>query len=126
MNKLSAWSNAVTALETTCNELANLGSRLDNRRPQDLIALRRQLSAQLAGVNDLSETLFRASGRTDVHAEYRSRYSAMRSAIAYHQANWPATTMNAEQNKYFASARSVTSSCQEFIKWLRTEMLHKE
>ena len=101
--------------------MADIAKRSDVRRRHDLVALRRQLTEQLWVLQPLVEPLFVGHGDARLLQDFRSKFSAMRTATALHQANWPAVTLDAVESEegYRSSATAVQDANQRFIHWMR-------
>lgn len=120
MSQLATALRAVDELETIQADLANVASRTDDGRRNDLVRLRRRLSAQITLIGQTAEPLFAAD--PDGHTEFRRCYSAMRSAAALHQADWPAIRLGEDDAGYRRSAHAVRVANQAFVAWLRARL----
>jgi hypothetical protein len=107
---------AVDTLETMLAKSVQLGAaELDDHR-RDAIQLRRLLSAQNAEIGKLGEEVF--SDPADL-TEFRSEFSKMRSATAFHQASWPVVSIDLQHPDYLASLKSSRDANKQFIGWIR-------
>jgi hypothetical protein len=112
----------LTKLEAIQADLAAIATRDDEGRRADLIALRRQLSDQIALLGRLADDLFGNHVSPELKAEYRSRFSAMRSKTALHQANWPAVRLGQFDDDYRTSATGVRDANRAFVAWMRATL----
>lgn len=119
MTSLGELLRAIDTLERIQNDLASIASRTDEQRKRDLIALRRDISAQIALVSQLAEPVISATGDTQLLQAYRTNFSRMRSIAALHQANWPAVTLGERVAEFRASSATVAEANREFIAWIR-------
>lgn len=109
----------VDKLQKVQAELAAVSNRKDAERAKDLIRLRRELSHQIGRVGQVAEAYFEAKGDSAVTQDYRTRFSAMRSRAATHQANWPAVRLDEADESYAQSARDVREANRAFVAWMR-------
>ena len=105
-------------LERVQARLATIATRTDDQRRHDLIALRRELSQQIARVGQVADPIF-AAADVEIAREYRARFSRMRSAAAMHQANWPAVRLGESAEAYRKSALAVREANRDFVAWTR-------
>lgn len=105
-------------LEGVQGRLATIASRTDDQRRHELIALRRELSLQIAQVGRVADAIFAATD-AETAREYRTRFSRMRSAAAMHQANWPAVRLGEAVDEYRKSALAVREANRDFVAWTR-------
>jgi hypothetical protein len=118
MRDTEAILGAVARLEQVQADLAAISSRDDDRRRHDLIELRRSLSLHIAEVGRIADPHF-ADTAPEIAQTYRSRFSAMRSAAAMHQAEWPAVRLDQADASYRASALAVRDANRAFVAWIR-------
>lgn len=119
MDNPASVQRALDQLEKVQEKLADVATRNDDRRKADLINFRRELSHQIAEVGRILEPVITGTGDPELLSIYRKKLSAMRSAAAMHQANWPAVSLDESPAEYAASARGVRDANQEFVKWVR-------
>jgi hypothetical protein len=112
----------LAALEEVQQALASVAARTDDQRRHDLIELRRRLAAQIATIGQIAEPMLQAHGEPRVLQEYRSKFSAMRSAAAMHQASWPAVRLGENPIEYNRSAAGVREANRQFLMWLRATL----
>jgi hypothetical protein len=107
------------ALEKLNADIGDVARRNDDERLRELIALRRKLAEQIAVVGQLGDAIFVQRGDDTLLRTYRSGFSRMRSAVALHQANWPAVMLGERPDEYRASAVTARDASREFIEWAR-------
>ena len=108
---------ALDELEKIQADLGRISERTDDARRRDLVQLRRAASAQIALIGQLAEPLF-ADAPAD-HAEFRRLFSSMRSAVALHQAEWPAVRLDTGDEQFQRSSQNVRTANRTFVVWLR-------
>lgn len=119
MEELAAITRELDSLERVQAELRALASRDDDQRRNDLVVLRRNLSAQIAQVGRVAEPVFGTLADAATVQDYRGLFSKMRSATALHQANWPAVMLGERHEEYRASALAVHEVHRTFLAWMR-------
>ena len=119
MKDLARIASELDILEKVQADLATIALRTDDRRRQDLIELRRQLSAQIAEVGRVAEPVFNSEAAADLAQTYRSLFSKMRTAAAIHQARWPAVRLGESATEYQQSAVGVREANRDFVAWMR-------
>ncbi|HEX8300696.1 hypothetical protein [Sphingomonas sp.] len=119
MDEWAAISGSLDALEAIQADLAEVATRADDQRRQDLINLRRRLAAQIAEIGRVSQPVLMRHADAATMTEYRAKFSQMRSAAALHQADWPAVLLGEREAEYRASAQGVREANREFVAWLR-------
>ena len=127
MKDLAQIASELDILEKVQTDLATIALRTDDRRRQDLIELRRQLSQQIAEVGRLAEPVSSPAG-ADLAPTYRSLFSKMRSMAAIHQAKWPAVRLGEGDSakEYSQSAVGVREANKEFVAWMRNALVQLE
>jgi hypothetical protein len=103
------------------NALSNLAVQSDDDKRSELVNLRRRLAEQMAVVSKAAETDPKLLGDALLAFEFRSKFSAMRSAIASHQANWPAVKIDHADPRFRQSAASAVRADKEFADWLNSK-----
>ena len=128
MKDLARIASELDILEKVQTDLATIALRTDDRRRQDLIELRRQLSQQIAEVGRLAEPVFSSAAGADLAPTYRSLFSKMRSMAAIHQAKWPAVRLGEGDTakEYSQSAVGVREANREFVAWMRDAIVKLE
>jgi hypothetical protein len=110
----------LAALQDIQDSLASIAHRTDPERRFELVQLRKRLAKQIAVVGSACERLF--ATQADRQAEFRRLYSAMRSATALHQAEWPAVRLNEVDHLYRESASRAREANQIFASWLAAQL----
>jgi hypothetical protein len=108
----------VDDFEDALRQSAELTEGLEDHRKHGL-ELRRQISAKLAMIGSLGEQAFDPGDRQQA---FRSEFSKMRSAMAYHQASWPIVSIRPEDPDYLASVRSLREANRTFISWAKAAL----
>jgi hypothetical protein len=119
MVNLTQLGEEIDALEGLQAELAAIAKRTDEARKNDLVQLRRKLSAQISKVGIIADPIFAGLDESALRETYRSKFSKMRSAAATHQANWPAVMLGERPDEYQASAKLVREANRDFVAWMR-------
>ena len=119
MSDLGAVKREIDLLEHLQKNLADIATRSDDRRRNDLIDLRRQLAAKLISVGRVAEPVIIESGDPELLKTYRQKISNMRFTASMHQADWPAVKLGERPAEYTASAKAVRETNREFIAWMR-------
>jgi hypothetical protein len=89
-----------------------------------LVELRRRLQNSVAEMRTSLDG-HRAHGLdADLYAKFVKALSQLRSAIAQHQAEWPAVVIDAKNSKFLESAQSLRTACLNF-KQQAAELLMK-
>ncbi|HEU4960737.1 MAG TPA: hypothetical protein VFT56_10030 [Sphingomonas sp.] len=122
MEDLMAVSSAINTLEQVHGEIATIATRDDDRRRQDLVDLRRKLTASIADFGRVAEPFFERIDDPELRRQYHSKFSAMRSAAALHQADWPAVRLGERSDEYRASALAVREANRAFVAWVRAAL----
>ena len=112
-------SNAISKLGRIQSELVAISDRTDDQRRHDLVNLRRELSLQIGIVSGAAEKSFLMTAEADDVREFRSLLSAMRRAVALHQANFPAVKLDEQGAGYDMSVRSVREANSQFMQWAK-------
>ena len=96
--------------------------RTDHERKLEIVNLRRALAMVVGRLSDAAgrEQWFRASPAAA--AEFRARISAMRSALALHQSQWPAVTLDDVTPAYRVSTDAVRAASEHFIGWTKAQL----
>lgn len=110
---------------------ARLGSEInaitDAHSPDDkrrLIELRRRYAATLqALVETVDAVLSQDPGHSGLLGEFRRRIHDARTAVAAHQAKWPAILIDDDKEGYAESARSVADQLGGLQLWLKSHLL---
>ncbi len=109
---------ALAELRRIMNDLHRVSRRADAERRHDLVRLRRQLSEQMPTISAAAEHCAPLIQHPELFREFRERFSAMRSAIALHQARWPAVSIDEGGEPYRQSAAAVRTRNADFLEWM--------
>jgi hypothetical protein len=113
---------AVAELGRVMNELQAIPRRTDDRRSHDLVFWRRKLAEQMQAMALAAESWPPFQAERSVMDAFRQRFSAFRSALALHQAAFPAVTLDAESAAYAASVARVRDTSEEFMSWMQAHL----
>lgn len=116
---MNAISRQFTHLGEIYQRFVDIGWRKDAERKRELVAARRALTEQLVALEHLVRDAPDTQIVSDLKREFGRRLSSLRSAIAYHQASWPAVRLQEgeEAEEYVHSSREVTNMFREFLHW---------
>lgn len=117
MASCSALVGEIRKLSKIQTELASISQRTDAERKLEMVQLRRLLSAQIGVISAEADKGFLAQAEHDVVRNFRSLLSAMRRAVALHQANWPAVKLDEQNSEYRQSVKSVREANAAFLQW---------
>lgn len=108
-------------LAQTYHRFLDIRARRDPDRKRDLVAARRDLSAQLAALEETVKT--GQNGEIDplVKREFGIRLSRLRTASAYHQASWPAVRIDEDPDGYQATSIDAANAFRDFLDWANRE-----
>jgi hypothetical protein len=109
----------IDRLEEILGDIEGILKRADKERQRELIGLRRLLSAQMAIVRVAGEGVFSPADSAALATDYRARFSTLARALALHQADWPAVTINDGDSGYLKSANAVARQIHDFVDWTR-------
>lgn len=117
---------AVLSFENIQREFAQNSDQrgLDWRR--GMVELRRALQDRLIAIRGALQAYEDSCGRSPDTEKLASALSALRTAIALHQANWPVVAIDTDDSGYRAEVKMLRGSTSEFRKTARTvlERLH--
>lgn len=119
---MTEWNSLVIeirTLEKIQSELALVSQRTDTQRKLEMVQLRRQLSLQIGVISAEADKNFLAGASEAVAREFRSLLSAMRRAVALHQANWPAVKLDDQDSDYHESVKAVREANSQFLQWAK-------
>lgn len=116
---MNAISRQFAHLGEIYRRFIDIGWRKDAERKRDLVAARRALGEQLVTLEHLVRDAPDTQIGSDLKREFGRRLSRLRSAIAYHQASWPAVLLQEGEGaaEYRYSAREVTDIFGDFLHW---------
>lgn len=113
----------IDAITAVAGRLAAIASRTDAQRKQDLITARRELAMRIMTVMTIGAE-YRPLRDHPVHyPELRQRVTAMRAAIADHQAQWSAVAIDSDDAAYVASSSAVQAMGRELMGWIRATVM---
>jgi hypothetical protein len=110
----AALRQALADLVTAEKGVAAVSDRKDAERKADLVKARRRIAEQLGVVGGLIEREPSLSGDDDAKTRITRLFSAMRSQLAMHQANWPAIRIDDDPVAYRDSAMAVREKVSAF------------
>jgi hypothetical protein len=115
VDRLDSFKEAVAELEAIQAAMASLSKQDDSNWRRDFIDLRRRLQSQITQVS-LAITRCLPLSRDDrLVRELKDALSRMRTAVALHQANWPAVSIDASSPEYLQSTSGVREANRDFI-----------
>ena len=112
----------VAKLERIHAALALLTDRTDSGRKMELVNLRRELATQISAISNVAEKGFLVSADNHVVREFRNALSAMRRAVALHQANFPAVALDDQSADYSVSVKAVREANTGFMQWVSANL----
>ena len=112
MDNLHSFREALISFEQVEPALLDTTRRKDAAWKKDYIELRRQLQVRLTALASAGHRIQEANGETG--ARFRDAFVALRSALALHQATWPAVAIDLSNPDYKASADRVQSASRAF------------
>ncbi len=118
MSSKKALIAEVAKLQGIQESLMAIAKRTDEARKMDLVTLRRQLAMQIGAVSSEAEQGFLQHADENSAREFRTLMSAMRRAIALHQANFPAARINENSFGYHESVTAVQDVNSKFVEWV--------
>jgi hypothetical protein len=117
LSDLATLLRELRTLEQIQAALAQLSRRQDEARKAETVVLRRQLAQQLGILGEAGRTALSSPDDQQLYSDYRQRLSAMRTAIALHQSEWPAVSLDNAPEAYHVSAQRVLKAAQDFTPW---------
>lgn len=122
MSDKSELRDEVAKLERVHAALALLADRTDSGRKMELVNLRRDLATQISAISNVAEKGFLVSADDNVVREFRNALSAMRRAVALHQANFPAVALDTQGAEYNVSVKAVREANAGFMQWVHANL----
>ena len=119
---MSALIGEIAKLKQIQQSLSAAANRTDAERKMETVALRRLLAVQVGIVGKAAEQDFLPNADAELAREFRQLISAMRRAIALHQANFPAVRMDEQSNEYHDSVKDVRTANANFFKWANVHL----
>ena len=114
MDELQAFRESVAELERVQAAMARVSNSGGENWKREFIELRRQLQAQIGLVARAASDCRRLT-TSDVARDIQESLSRMRTAVALHQANWPAVSIVPADPGYIESSASVRAANRAFI-----------
>ena len=102
--------------------VSDVGIRRDDNRKQALVTARRRLAEEVGKIGPLIEQDEELAKAPDKQRELARIFSSMRSALAQHQADWPAVTIDDDPEAYRASSLRVRDKSDAFWTWCKTHL----
>jgi hypothetical protein len=115
MNAAQQLSEALIELERIQKTMAGLSMETGEEWKRDLIALRRRLQAQINLVGEAAERCDALRRGEGSGRSFWDGLARMRSAVALHQANWPAVAISPNDPKYQQSIANVRTANRAFV-----------
>lgn len=106
-------------IEAVATRLAQIATRRDAARKQDLVAARRELATRMMTVITIGQDYAPIRRNEQLHTELRQRLGVLRAAIADHQAQWSAVAIDSDDAAYLASSAAVQAEGRAFMAWIR-------
>lgn len=119
MTTRSQMITEMDAIEAVARRLAQVATRSDAMRKQDLAEARRELAMRMMTIMTIGEDYPPIRQNPPVYAELRQRLNVLRSAIADHQAAWSAVAIDSDDAAYVASSNTVQAAGRDFMTWVR-------
>jgi hypothetical protein len=119
VSEFTELSQSVASLEELLALIASISERDDEKRKLDLVQSRRLLALKIGEIAAVGNKLFTAFPDKELEAGFRSRLNAMRHAVAMHQADFPAVSLENKNSEFVASARRVRNSNRDFVDWVK-------
>src|SRR5688572_10161361 len=95
--------------------MAEMSKRTDPDWKQEFIEMRRQLQLQLTTVVHAADRCEKIKRNPDATAQLREGWTKMRSALALHQANWPAVKIDRSDPGYIESVSRTRATNWAFV-----------
>ncbi len=111
---IEALNEALGALQQSGAEMRVLRTTCPENWRKAYVGLRRQAQLAVQNIADAGEACFNAGTCRHLEGEFRNALNSMRSAIAFHQANWPAVAVDPQEAEYCASVKVVYASIRDF------------
>ena len=119
MDSLQAFSDALADLERILKAMAETSKRTDEAWKKEFIEMRRQLQLQLAVVASAADQCAQIKSNPESAAKLREGWTKMRSALALHQANWPAVRIDRADPAYLESVNKTRATNWTFVELAR-------
>jgi hypothetical protein len=115
-------SALIVKLEDILGKIEAIAQRDDEQRKYDLVNFRRTLAETIGQLSEVGRRLSTALGDRDLDEGFRSRLNRMRHAVALHQSNFPATSIDGLSANYKASVQNMKTTNREFIDWVKDQI----
>jgi len=115
---MTSWSDlqaCAALLETTLRQSPKVNSPQFDDHRREVIQMRRLMAAQLRALATAGAELDDAG----LQSAFRSEFSAMRAALALHQAMWPVVAIDLNDSAYAASVATTRAANERFFEWVR-------
>jgi len=96
-----------------------LQARTDPSRRAAVIDMRRRFASTVLAVSAAIENDAFIHDQPALAAEFRRRFSEIRSKVAIFQAKWPAVLLDSHDPEFDRSASQLRASNREFMDWAR-------
>ena len=119
-------ADSIAKLGQIQSQLVAISDRTDDQRRHDLVNLRRGLALQIGIVSGAAERSFLMTADPQDVRHFRSLLSAMRRAVALHQANFPAVKLDEQGAGYDMSVKSVREANSKFMQWATENIMGRQ
>lgn len=119
MDSLQAFSDALAELERILTAMAETSKRTDDAWKKEFIEMRRQLQLQLTALTAAAAKCTHIRNNPEAAAKLREGWTRMRSALALHQASWPAVRIDRADPAYLESVKKTRATNWEFVELAR-------
>ena len=119
VDSLQVFSDSLTELERVLSRMADMSKRADDGWKKDFIEMRRQLQMQLTTVTNAANACEKINIDSVASAKLRDGWTRMRSALALHQANWPAVKIDRNDPDYQESVSKTRATNWAFVELAR-------
>ena len=122
MQQAQSFRSAVAELQLIQAAIVEASGRTDDGWKHALIDLRRRLQVQITEVSDAIKACAAISADPEAQRSLSQALSRMRSAVALHQARWPAVQINRGDPGYLQSVAGVRAANEAFLAEARRVM----
>ena len=119
VDSLQLFSDALAELERILTSMAEMSKRTDDAWKKEFIDMRRQLQLQLTSVASAADQCAQIRSNPEAAAKLREGWTKMRSALALHQANWPAVKIDRADPAYVDSVTKTRATNWGFVELAR-------
>jgi hypothetical protein len=110
---------SINRFEGTLRQSAGRSDSDFEEHRKDAIELRRQIAAHRTEITGLIEE---AIDSLELRNAFRSKFLALCSALALHQASWPIVTIDLKNREYQASREATREKYRAFFEWARSAL----